>query len=83
MKKIVRLTESDLTRLVKRVIRESRHSDIEIGDEVFIPHMEYSGEVVGFNRDMTKVKIDGPMGIEFFNIDDVEKNDRFSGEEDF
>jgi len=34
MKKIIRLTERDLTRLVKRVINENEESDIEIGDKV-------------------------------------------------
>jgi hypothetical protein len=32
MKKIVRLTESDLTRLVKRIIRENEMESIKIGD---------------------------------------------------
>lgn len=34
MKKIIRLTEDDLTRLVKRVINENEESDIKIGDKV-------------------------------------------------
>ncbi len=33
MKKIIRLTESDLTRIVRRVINESGDNDIEIPEE--------------------------------------------------
>lgn len=35
MKKIVRLTESDLTRIVKRVIKEEEDDDIETWDDLY------------------------------------------------
>jgi hypothetical protein len=35
MKKIVRLTESDLTRIVKRVIKEEEDDDIETWDDFY------------------------------------------------
>ena len=73
MKKIVRLTESDLTRLVKRIIKENRNHNIKIGDTVDIPHMEYRGKVISINND--RIEIDGPMGSETFNINDVKKVD--------
>ena len=81
MRKIVRLTESDLTRLVKRIIKENRNHNIKIGDTVDIPHMEYRGKVISINNDRTKITINRPMGKETFNINRVEKVDDY--EEDF
>jgi len=81
MKKIVRLTESDLTRLVKRIIKENRNHNIKIGDTVDIPHMEFRGKVISINKDRTKITIKGPTGKEeTFNIKDVLKVDDYEEE---
>ncbi len=51
MKKIVKLTESDLTRLVKRVIEESK--DDEDDDDMYVA--EYGSEKIkGINKKLLK-----------------------------
>jgi hypothetical protein len=56
MKKVVRLTESDLIRIVKRVIRENKHEDkdIFISGEFKGVRMEFGGEKYVSPQDIIK-----------------------------
>ena len=45
MKKIIRLTERDLTRLIKRIIKET-HEDEPGEDEMSNPHIDNSNKIV-------------------------------------
>jgi hypothetical protein len=51
MRRIVRLTESDLIRLVKRVIKENEYtSEINVGDNVYVPKQDMIYKVVKKNK---------------------------------
>jgi len=54
---------------MKRYINE----DINVGDEVFIPGDEYHATVVAIKGD--RVKVDGPMGVEYKNMSELEKQE--------
>ena len=77
MKKIVRLTESDLVRLVKRVIKENEYTpEIKVGDKVYVPIQDMIYKVVK----ISKIGITGkPLSSEEkgdemdFSFDEIEK----------
>jgi hypothetical protein len=87
MKKIIRLTESDLARIVKRVIKENRDApirnvmDLETGEMVgthqygvgFVPNKR--GLRMGYNEDPTSI----PDGTRFEPSENPLMRTRMSG----
>ena len=67
MKKIIRLTESDLTRIVKRVIRESRYRTV-FGDQNY--WTDEGGNWVEFDPDLEKT---GYYDFEYEPYTEVER----------
>ena len=62
-KKIIRLTEADLTRLVKRVINEQSSTPFKIGDDLIIRN-DYasSGPLSGYIGNITKITPNAKQG---------------------
>lgn len=53
-------------------MRRRLRENIQIGDEVFVPRDEYYVTVLDIVDDMALV--DGPMGKEYHNLNDLEKD---------
>jgi len=76
MKKIVKLTESDLTNIVKRIIRENTAKDSLI-DMIKNDGWGYASELVGGDKNLKKLSgIVEPIDyLNFFNNLNVDMND--------
>lgn len=61
MKKVVKLNESDLVRLVKRVITEQFQSQFNVGDEISGMANPRGNRPIGISFKITKK---GPQGLE-------------------
>jgi hypothetical protein len=72
MKKVIRLTESDLTNIVKRVIKENSVKD-DLIDMIKYDNWESAAELVGGVENLKKLTgIETPMGyLNLFNDMDV------------
>jgi len=76
MKKIVKLTESDLTNIVKRIIRENTAKDSLI-DMIKNDGWGYAADLVGGDKNLKKLSgIVEPIDyLNFFNNLNVDMND--------
>lgn len=79
MKKIIKLTESDLANIVKRVIRENTAKDSLI-DMIKNDGWGYASELVGGDKNLKKLSgIIEPIDyLNFFNDLNVDMNDDYS-----
>ena len=67
MKKIVKLTESDLTNIVKRIIKENAAKDSVI-DMLKNDGLRYTTELVGSFKNIKKIKLDSLSNINLVQL---------------